>query len=173
MASPLWRQLLLPASFRGVPFHVEGGAKQGGRRTVTHEYPKRDDPYTEDMGRRARKFSISAYVIGDEYTIDSELLAAALDTEGGGTLIHPTMGIMNVVCDGYSRSEQREEGGMARFEILLVEAGTSPYTPAAADTQSATSSAADSAGSAAATAADTTLTNTTHGVTQLRGVGTA
>ncbi|MFS8051580.1 DNA circularization N-terminal domain-containing protein [Rhizobium sp. BR 317] len=158
MTSPLWRQLLLPASFRGAPFHVEGGAKAGGRRTVTHEYPKRDDPYTEDMGRRAKKFSISAYVIGEDYTIFRELLSAALDTEGGGTLIHPTMGIMNVACEGYSVSENREEGGMARFEILLVEAGTSPYTPATADTQSATSNAADSAGSAAATAADTAMT---------------
>ncbi|GAC1040826.1 DNA circularization N-terminal domain-containing protein [Rhizobium sp. No.120] len=157
MASPLWRQLLLPASFRGAPFHVEGGSKAGGRRAVTHEYPKRDDPYTEDMGRRARKFSISAYVIGDDYFIFRDLLSAALDTEGGGTLIHPTMGIMNVVCEGYSVSESREEGGMARFEILLVEAGTSPYTPAAADTQSVTSSAADSAGSAAASAADTAI----------------
>ncbi len=158
MSSPLWRQLLLPASFRGAPFHVEGGAKAGGRRTVTHEYAKRDDPYTEDMGRRARKFSISAYVIGEDYTIYRELLSAALDTEGGGTLIHPTMGIMNVVCEGYSCSEQRDEGGMARFEIMLVEAGTSPYTPAAADTQSATSSAADSASAAASTAADTAIT---------------
>jgi prophage DNA circulation protein len=53
-----WRDVLLsqPASFRGVIFHVETGGKSSGRRTVTHEYPKRDDPYAEDMGRVARHF---------------------------------------------------------------------------------------------------------------------
>ncbi|CAM5772007.1 hypothetical protein LMIY3S_03699 [Labrys miyagiensis] len=149
--------MLIPASFRGMPFHVEIGAKASGRRNVVHEYPKRDDPYTEDMGRRARKFQISAYVIGSFYVLEREALVSALETEGQGTLIHPTMGPVQVICDGYTVAESREEGGMARFEIQFVEAGTTPFSPAATNTQSATSSAANSAGTAAASSADAAL----------------
>lgn len=146
--------MLIPASFRGMPFHIDVGAKVSGRRNVVHEYPKRDDPYTEDMGRRARKFQISAYVIGSFYVLEAEALTTALEIEGPGTLIHPTMGPMQVVCDGYSRTESREEGGMARFDIQFVEAGTTPFSPATSNTQAATSSAADTAGQTAATSAN-------------------
>lgn len=153
--------MLIPASFRGMPFHVDVGAKVSGRRNVVHEYPKRDDPYTEDMGRRARRFQISAYVIGSFYVLERDALVAALELEGAGTLIHPTMGAMQVVCDGYSVSESREEGGMARFEIQFVEAGTTPFSPATANTSAATSSAADTAGQAAATSANAAIENYT------------
>ena len=146
--------MLIPASFRGMPFHIEAGAKVSGRRNVVHEYPKRDDPYTEDMGRKARRFQISAYVIGSFYVLEREALVTALEIEGPGTLIHPTMGVMQVVVDGYSVAESREEGGLARFEIQFVEAGTTPFSPASTNTQSATSSAADTAGNSAASAAN-------------------
>jgi prophage DNA circulation protein len=59
-----WRDLLkTPASFRDVMFHIESGSRASGRRTVTHEYPKRNDPYAEDMGRLAVRFQFSGYLI--------------------------------------------------------------------------------------------------------------
>ena len=44
---------LREASFKGAPFHVEETGGQFGRRTVLHEYPFRDLPYGEDLGRSA------------------------------------------------------------------------------------------------------------------------
>lgn len=41
-----WREKLLEASFRGVPFKVEEESAGTGRRVETHEYPNRDKPYT-------------------------------------------------------------------------------------------------------------------------------
>jgi len=49
--------------YDGVPFFVDSGARDTGRRTVVHEYPKRDNPYAEDMGRRAIEYSVRGYVI--------------------------------------------------------------------------------------------------------------
>lgn len=46
-----WTDRLQPASFRGVAFKVDGDDLQIGRRTVVHEYPGRDTPSVEDMGR--------------------------------------------------------------------------------------------------------------------------
>jgi hypothetical protein len=58
-----WRQFLRPAKFRDAPFFVESSAKSSGRRIVEHEFPKKNTPYAEDMGRHAFKVSVRAYVI--------------------------------------------------------------------------------------------------------------
>jgi hypothetical protein len=58
-----WRDALLPAMFDGKPFYVEAGSRESGRRTVVHEYPKSDDCYSEDMGKRAVEYTVRGYVI--------------------------------------------------------------------------------------------------------------
>ena len=54
---------LREASFRGARFEVDEVEASGGRRVVLHEYPLRDTPYSEDLGRRAREFSVRGYII--------------------------------------------------------------------------------------------------------------
>ncbi|WP_431355959.1 DNA circularization N-terminal domain-containing protein, partial [Algimonas porphyrae] len=49
-----WRDQLEKASFRGVPFHVSRSGGEVGRRVQLTEYPLRDRPYAEDLGRKAR-----------------------------------------------------------------------------------------------------------------------
>lgn len=116
------------ASFRGALFYVEVGGKASGRRIVEHEYPKRDDPYAEDMGRRAKRFAITAYIIQSpflpNYTLYRDRLIRELETEGSGTLVLPTLPPETVVVDTYSVTERRERGGMCEFEIIFFEAGT-------------------------------------------------
>ena len=58
-----WRARLLPAHFDGRMFHVEAGSQEGGRRIVTHEFPKKDLPYSEDMGRKATEYAVRGYLI--------------------------------------------------------------------------------------------------------------
>lgn len=128
-----WRDILLgePASFRRVIFHVEGGGRASGRRVVPHEYPKRNDPYTEDMGRHARRFQISGYLVYRpsnplyEYTSQRQLLYEALEEDDAGTLVHPVLapGGMLVMCERYNMIESRERGGFTQFEMQFVEAG--------------------------------------------------
>ena len=43
---------LRPASFRGVAFEVGSHSESGGRRVELHEYPLRDAPYAEDLGKK-------------------------------------------------------------------------------------------------------------------------
>ena len=50
-----WRSKWMPAKFRNARFHVESAVRESGRRIVSHEFPKRDVPYAEDMGRRAAR----------------------------------------------------------------------------------------------------------------------
>ena len=60
------------ASFRGVPFEVTSSNLSIGRRTQTFEYPQRDDPFTEDMGRSKRTIRITAFVVGYDYIDPSQ-----------------------------------------------------------------------------------------------------
>lgn len=118
-----WHDLLRPASFRGAPFRVDTASKAGGRRGQTYEFPKSDRVSDEDLGRRAGRWALTGWVIGEDYTYQADLLEAALTAEGPGLLVHPLMGEMQVRCETYTRSERRVEGGMATFDLVFVEAG--------------------------------------------------
>jgi prophage DNA circulation protein len=131
-----WRDNLLPASFRGVPFYVEKHQRDGGRRVVPNEFPGRDQPYPEDLGRKGRKFDIEAYVIGDDYMSNRDALLAACENQGtAGTLQHPWLGRMQVKAGLNSMSETKTDGGMATFRLTFHEDTGQPPAPAAtADT---------------------------------------
>jgi hypothetical protein len=61
--SPGWRRRLQMASFKQAPFYVDQQGRSSGRRTVLHQYPKRDMPYAEDMGREAMRYQMTGYLI--------------------------------------------------------------------------------------------------------------
>lgn len=130
-----WRDALMPASFRTAYFHVEAGSKESGRRIVVHEFPKRDVPYAEDMGRRAIEFTVRAYIIqyprdegGSElyrrdYRIARDRLIQELEREGDGSLQLPLLPPLSVVVQRYRVTETQKEGGYCVFDISFVEFG--------------------------------------------------
>lgn len=119
-----WRSRLRPATFRGVEFKVEAGDRSGGRRLVVHEFPKRDTPFAEDMGRRAREFAVKAYLIGPDYDRARDRLIAACEQMGAATLVHPTLGEHRVKLNYYTVAEHKNEGGFCVFSMEFVEAGS-------------------------------------------------
>lgn len=128
-----WREELQPASFRGVPFEVEGDSGSFGRRTQVHEYPQRDKPWTEDLGRATRTFEITAFLVGDDYLVRRDALLVAIETEGPGALVHPWYGELNVNVKDLARvAHSRQNGGMCEITLSFVEAGELEF-PAASD----------------------------------------
>lgn len=126
-----WTDRLQDASFRGVPFKTDGEGSGVGRRVQTHEYPNRDKPYTEDLGKVTFRPAITAYVIGDDCFDQRDRLIEALNKPGPGTLIHPTYGELNVCVDGeINVSTASSEGRMVRFDLRFVEAGELSYPTA-------------------------------------------
>lgn len=123
-SSSSWREHLYDASFRGVPFSVEGDEGTFGRRVQVHEYPSRDKPFTEDLGRATRRLTINAYLVGDDYAERRDRLIAAIETEGPGTLVHPQFGEMQGSIDGQvTISHSNTEGRMCRVSFQFVESG--------------------------------------------------
>lgn len=135
-----WRKRLLPAHFNGYLFHVEVGSMEGGRRIVTHEFPKKELCYSEDMGRKATEFTVRGYIIQfvrdtgvdlyrRDYTIARNKLQTQLDTATpkGATLQLPMMRPMTVVCSRYRLTEEDKLGGYCTFDMTFVELGVPPF----------------------------------------------
>jgi prophage DNA circulation protein len=59
-----WRRHWVQAQFRDAIFYVETDARGSGRRVALHQYPKRNIPYAEDMGRSAITIQVNGYCIG-------------------------------------------------------------------------------------------------------------
>ena len=145
MPTPIWALNLQPASYNGIVFHVEVSNRGGGRRVALHQFPKKEIPYAEDMGRRARSFAIVGYIVDENYEPLRDALIAELELEGNGNLVLPTsFDPKVVVVERFSVTERREQGGYVQFEMLFVEAGTDPSTQIGSDSQAQVSSTANS-----------------------------
>ena len=130
-----WRDGLLPAQYNGALFHVDQGSVENGRRIVLHEFPKKDKPYAEDMGRRAYRFTVRAYCIAyptdrsalltRDYRRPRDQLKKQLDKGGSGKLQLPGGISETVVCERYRLTEEEKYGGYCVFEINFAEAGSS------------------------------------------------
>lgn len=139
-----WRTKLQPASFRGARFQVEVDDLSAGRRVQVHEYPQRDKPFTEDLGRATREISLTAFVIGDNYIAERDALLKVVEEAGAGTLIHPWYGSQQVVVKECRVSHSNREGGMARFNLSFVEAGELAFPKSGAATASQVRLSSDS-----------------------------
>jgi prophage DNA circulation protein len=135
-----WRGKLLPAHFAGRMFHVESGSRENGRSIVMHEFPKKDLPYAEDMGRRAVEFSVRGYCIQypmdttvplymRDYTVARDQLVDRLEAGGAGQLQLPMQTPMIVACSRYRLTEEQRLGGYCVFDMSFVEQGAAPFAP--------------------------------------------
>lgn len=136
-----WRDNYRPASFRGAPFFVEGTESSYGRRQAVHEHAQRDTPYTEDLGRKAREFSITGYLLGANYHLARDAVVEACEQPGPGQLVHPYKGELTVVCRGLSVSESSQDGGYCKLTLTFLEAGEASFPRAITDSINAISSA--------------------------------
>lgn len=138
-----WRDQLQKASFRNVPFEVESDDATFGRRVEVHEYPQRDMPYAEDLGRKARERNLTAFVIGDDYMAKRDALLAAFEKAGSGELVHPYYGRMVVAVTDVRVSHSFRDGGMCSFQISFIESGELAYPAAVNATSTQSLLAAD------------------------------
>jgi len=129
-----WRERYQEASFRDISFYVPSHEMAGGRRVSVHEFPGRDLPYVKDLGKSARRFSIDAYVLGENYDYTRTILLDALDEEGSGKLVHPYLGIIQAQVLTYSLSETKAELRMARLSISFIESGALVFPTPVIDT---------------------------------------
>lgn len=125
---------LLPASFRGAPFAVENDDIGVGRRIALHQYPGRDAPWAEDMGRAARQFTFRGFIVdgdvaflGGPIQLQRALLLAALEKSGPGLLTHPTLGALQVSVVRARIGQDLGAGRKSSVQIEFVESGKQSF----------------------------------------------
>lgn len=112
-------------SFRGAPFRLDSYETAIGRRAEIHEYPLRNIPGGEDLGRKARRFSFNAYIVGPLWEFQRDALLNACEQDGPGTLVHPFHGEHTVICEQCTCSESRQGGTyICTFSLSFTEYGT-------------------------------------------------
>ena len=126
----LAQKQLRPGSFRGVPFETQSTTASVGRRVQVHEFPQRDTPYVEDLGRKAREITFTAFVIGVDYINKMQKLIEAIEKPGSGVLIHPWLGKMDVTPQSVSKVKFSSTLRMASVELSFVESGEEKYPEA-------------------------------------------
>lgn len=131
-----WREELRPASFRGVPFHVDVSARTLDLHADEQVFPGRDDPgdavHVEHLGVGAERFRVDAFVFGDDVFEKRDALEHVLGQPGSGRLIHPYRGerIVSVV-GAVTTNESRKQGGVVRisFTVVVTESPTIRRAP--------------------------------------------
>lgn len=119
-----WKDNLLDASFRGAGFEVLRTRDKGERALVEHEYPYRPGAEVEDMGRKARRISLTAVFNGPQYEAGLARLVAALEESGPGELVHPVFGSVTVRAASWDIPHEGEQPDYAEVALEFVEVGT-------------------------------------------------
>lgn len=122
---------LQPASFNDVSFFTRGNTTTVGRRQAEHIYPFRDQPWMEDMGRKARRYHIIGFLVGDDVIAQRDRMQDALESPGPGQLIHPTYGSLTVSALGEcTLEEDMQHGRVIEMRLVFQESGLRIYPSA-------------------------------------------
>lgn len=144
-----WKDTLLDASFRGVPFDCQRTADSIEREVARYAYPHVDGEDIEDLGQKARDVTITAIFFGDDYETQMKRLLGALAQKGPGELIHPVFGSLPAMQFlGGNVSHDADNPDACLFEMRF--AASTPGNPffveqAASQKADATAQLADTA----------------------------
>jgi prophage DNA circulation protein len=120
-----WSTTLRRASYRGVAFFVEADTIDTGRRLVVHEFPHKDAPYIEDLGRKANSIQVTAYLVGDNIEQLIRGLQAACDA-GGPAVLNLPMERLTAHCEDCRRDYSKDKLGHVAFALKFWRQGTGP-----------------------------------------------
>ncbi|GHD63875.1 DNA circularization protein [Jeongeupia chitinilytica] len=118
-----WKDNLLDASFRGVTFDCLRTQDAVERGYESHEYAYLDGADIEDLGRKARRITLSAVFYGNDYETRLQAFVQVLDQAGAGELIHPVFGSIKAAqLVSYQLGHDAESPDFCTVELTFVEA---------------------------------------------------
>lgn len=132
-----WRDRYLDASFRGVSFLVQASTTTVGQRRAVYDLPfDEQGAAAVDLGRRARRYSITALLVGPDYDRARDKLIAALEAPGYGLLVHPYLGAVQVhPASEIQIHESTDQGGMCEVSFEAVQARATAGPAVSRDTK--------------------------------------
>lgn len=125
-----WWQQLQPASWRGVGFILDNAPTKGGRRIALHEYPYKDNIWPEDLGKLPRRFQVSGFLVGDDCYQQKLAMIQACEQQGAGTLVHPTLGSVQVYLLDFTTTDRRDRGRYVEVDFQFIDGSAASMAPA-------------------------------------------
>ena len=139
-----WRDQMLPASFRGISFLIPQASVPVGMKVQLHEFPQRDEPYAEQLGKQAQVHRLVCWIIGDDCFERRDKFMEAVQTPGAGELVHPWLGRMQVKAGEAELTHDFKQGGMAAFAVTFYPDIPLKFPTAKVNTQQQVVKASDS-----------------------------
>lgn len=124
MAERTWRDELLPASFRGISFLIPQATVPVGMKGQLHEFPQRDEPYFEQLGKQSQVHRLTVWIIGDDCFERRDKFLDAIQKPGSGELVHPWLGRLQVKAGEAEMTHDFQQGGMVSLLVTFY-----PDTP--------------------------------------------
>ena len=109
-----------PAAFRGANFYVDTSAPSGGRRKVVHEYPGSDFWDVEDLGSKAKRITVTAYVSSETADADWAALVGAFDQATPALLQLPFFGAVTASAETWDPSWTQEKLNYAGGSVAFI-----------------------------------------------------
>lgn len=144
MDQTTWRDQMLPASFRGISFLIPQASVPIGMKVQLHEFPQRDEPYAEQLGKQSQVHRLVCWIIGEDCFERRDKFMEALQTPGPGELVHPWLGRMQVKVGEGELSHDFKRGGMAEFAVTFYPDTPLKFPTAKVNTQQQVVKASDS-----------------------------
>lgn len=135
---------MLPASFRGISFLIPQASVPVGMKVQLHEFPQRDEPYAEQMGKQAQIHRLVCWIVGDDCFERRDKFMEAVQTPGAGELVHPWLGRMQVKAGEAELTHDFKQGGMAAFAVTFYPDIPLKFPTAKVNTQQQVVKASDS-----------------------------
>ncbi len=109
------------SSFRGIAFYTKEEELSGGQRLTDHSFIN-GGTKTESNGVKNNTFKITAYIGGDDYQTQKELLRLAFEDITAGQLVDKFHGNHLVYVDTWSFKESITKFGKAEIEVTFKKA---------------------------------------------------
>jgi len=155
-----WRDNLRDASFNGIPFKENGDEFSGGWNIDENNIPIQEsvsdgatsaaeeeinsqlrpeararDSETRPTAKKAKRFAVSMFFLGDNYIAERDAMLAAFDAGGLGVLVTQTRGSIRCFVEEYTSTMSKDEGGYETIDAVFISAPNEQQVTTSIDTQ--------------------------------------
>lgn len=108
---------LYKGSFRNISFLFTEERREGGKKTITHEYPFSNRRFTEELGKFPARFILQIIIFGSlQNRLDFERV---LEMPGFGKLVHPFYGELKAKATTFIVSSSQTKIGQFNFTVTF------------------------------------------------------
>lgn len=118
----------IKASFNDIHFYVEKVSMSGGHNLRIYEYPGDELGQSKHLSIKLKKYSVDAYLIGENVKRQRDALISVLDDTSIGTLKHPTYGEFDCHAESYTIDENiGTEARIVKISINFIPSGSEDF----------------------------------------------